>query len=257
MRDEISINTDSFENPTEPSIPSLIGLPVYWIKKNSEAELNRHFVGNTILPPVSPYVEIIERAAAETNMSGALPLWRGYTGHNASGLTRQPNDVRIASAMGNLFAHLVSEIQPNRIVEFGTAFGISGMYFLAGLEENNKGKLLTFEPNEIWAAIAKENLSSISSRFEAIVGTFEEKIDNALGIDEKIDLAFIDAIHTKEFVLPQLDMVTSRARSGSVIILDDINFNKDMRECWEAVSADDRFSASLKVGSRVGIVEVR
>jgi len=97
---------------------------------------------------------------------------------------------------------LVQKRKPEIIVEFGTAFGVSGMYFLAGLNLNKKGKLLTFDPNTVWAKLAKDNLSKISDRFKLTNGTFEDNIDNVLPEGQHIDIAFIDAIHTKEFVLP-------------------------------------------------------
>lgn len=112
--------------------------------------------------------------------------------------------------MGNLFANLVKKRKPSVIVEFGTAFGVSGMYWIAGLEANNYGELLTFEPNKVWAEIARKNLSAIGSRFQLVIGTFEENIDLYLGHDRRIDIAFIDAIHTSEFVIPQFKLVIDR-----------------------------------------------
>jgi predicted O-methyltransferase YrrM len=69
-------------------------------------------------------------------------------------------------------------------------------------------------------------------------------------------LAFIDAIHTQEFVLPQLEIVLKHSRPGTIIVLDDINFSKDMEACWQKVSHDSRFRSAVTVGDRVGIVEV-
>ena len=42
--------------------------------------------------------------------------------------------------------------------------------------------------------------------------------------DQRIDMAFIDAIHTKEFVITQLDLVVARSNKNAIIILDGINF---------------------------------
>ena len=101
--------------------------------------------------------------------------------------------------MGRFFSWLVTNRRPSVIVEFGTAFGVSGMYWLFGLESNGGGTLLTFEPNDVWARIAEANLVAIGRRFELTVGTFEENIDRNLSPGERIDIAFIDAIHTSEF----------------------------------------------------------
>ena len=76
------------------------------------------------------------------------------------------------------------------------------MYWLLGLELAQSGHLWTFEPNDTWAAIARENLATVSAHFTAVTGTFEDNVDDALS-DNRIDVAFIDAVHTSEFVRPQ------------------------------------------------------
>ena len=78
----------------------------------------------------------------------------------------------------------------------------------------------------MWRNLAICNLSQISYRFKSIAGTFEDNIDNVLPQDQRIDLAFIDAIHTKEFVVPQLEIVIARCSDKAIIILDDINFSE-------------------------------
>ena len=103
---------------------------------------------------------------------------------------------------------------------------------------------------------AVRNLSRISDRFQSTAGTFEENIDKVLPQGQSIDLAFIDAIHTKEFVIPQLEIVMARSSDKAIIILDDINFSASMRECWETVSNDSRFLASAALDERVGILEL-
>jgi len=97
----------------------------------------------------------------------------------------------------------------------------------------------------------------ISNRFKLTIGTFKENIHKHLKDNQKIDVAFIDAIHTSEFVLPQLEFVIARSGPKAIIILDDINFSDDMQQCWQKVAADKRFSASATLGNRVGIVELK
>ena len=231
-------------------------VPVKWIIKNSNSWLSQQIKDDFISPNKTSYSPLIEELAKETNQLGPQPLWNGYAGNNIAGPTRMPNVVRTTETMGNLYTYLVNKLQPHVIVEFGTAFGVSGMYFLAGIESNNNGQLLTFEPNEVWRHLAIRNLSQISDRFNSIAGTFEDNIDNALPQGQRIDLAFIDAIHTKEFVIPQLEIIIARSSDFAIIMLDDINFSDSMRGCWEEVSKDSRFFASVALGERVGILEL-
>lgn len=233
------------------------GMPVYWVKKEERSRLTEILAQDYIKPKITHYSQKIERLASKTNSLGAQPLWEGYKGDNLGGSTRMPDRVRTATVMGNFYSYLVQKQKPRIIVEFGTAFGVSGMYFLAGINANNGGKLLTFEPNVVWANIAKSNLSQISDKFVLTVGTFEENIDNVLKKDQRIDMAFIDAIHTKEFVISQLDIVVARCNKNAIIILDDINFSDSMMDCWKSVSTDSRFSVSVSLDNRVGLLELK
>jgi len=228
-----------------------------WIKKGQESWLKDVFSGDFIKAPIGPYGRRIDEIVQQTNEKGPQPLWEGYGNNNAGGTSRTANKVSTNPPIGNIFTYLVQEKKPEIIVEFGTAFGVSGMYFLAGLRANKKGKLLTFDPNKVWTKLAKDNLSQISDRFELTIGTFEANIDHVLPKSKHIDMAFIDGIHTKEFVIPQLDIIVSKAKKGTIIILDDIDFSVDMQQCWEQVSRDNRFISSLALGSRVGVLEVK
>jgi predicted O-methyltransferase YrrM len=231
-------------------------VPVRWIRENSDSWLWQQLKSFEIEQKQTIYSSKIEKLAEKTNKLGPQPLWEGYENNNLLGSTRMPNVVRTAKEMGSFYTYLVQRFQPHIVVEFGTAFGVSGMYFLAGIESNQKGKLLTFEPNDIWRKLAIHNLSQISDRFDSIAGTFEENIDEALPRNQGIDLAFIDAIHTKEFVIPQLEIVIAKSSDRAIIILDDIYFSDSMQECWKEVSKDNRFSCIAELDRRVGILEL-
>jgi predicted O-methyltransferase YrrM len=229
-------------------------LTLHWVKKGEDTWLARQLQGTFIKPTRSPFSKKIENLARETNKAGPQPVWEGYEGNNIAGPTRMPEGVRTNPPMGDFYTWLVQMWKPETIVEFGTAFGVSGMYFLAGLETNQKGHLLTFDPNDVWRKLALGCLGGISTRFTSISGTFEENVDTALA-DRSIDIAFIDAIHTSEFVIPQLELVLARCNTKAIIILDDINFSDNMRACWNQVANDSRFVSSVALGARVGVLE--
>ncbi len=204
------------------------------------------------VPQYNSFTNKIKELAASANNIGPLPAWEGYQQAELIGTSDLAS---ISSTMGHFFSWLCQKKKPSVIVEFGTAFGVSGMYWLAGLELNKNGRLLTFDPNEQWAKIAKANLESISNRFDLTVGTFEENIDSVLN-NRKIDIAFIDAIHTSEFVLPQLELVIERLSARAIVVFDDIDYSEDMKNCWNTIANSDRIAASLEVSCRVGIIEL-
>ena len=194
----------------------------------------------------------VEALAARTEAMGATPLWEGYE----AGGVRTPSQVRTDIAMGRFYTFIVTERRPKLIVEFGTAFGVSGMYWLAGLKRNGSGHLLTFEPNERWAAAARANLTEIGSRFTLTPGTFEDNLAVVDRFPERIDIGFIDAIHTSAFVLPQLELVAARAAPGALIFFDDITFSDDMQDCWRTIAARPHYAAAAEIGNRVGVIEL-
>jgi len=231
-------------------------LPLNWTKKAEHSLLSEFLPVFSQDPKPSEYAGKIEILARQTNDRGSQPLWSGYGSNNIAGPERTPNQVRTPALLGSLYTQLVQRRKPSAIVEFGTAFGVSGMYFLAGINSNDHGHLFSFEPNEVWGNIAARNLSQIDRRFTLTLGIFEENIDLVLPSGITVDLAFIDAIHTSEFVLPQLDLVVARCSPGAIIILDDINFSEDMQRCWQTVAADARFISSAAVAFRVGFLEL-
>lgn len=197
--------------------------------------------------------------AAMTSQLGAKPLWDGYKElkdypRDTTG-TRSSDQVRTSEDLGGCYAWLAEQRRPDIIVEFGTAFGVSGMYWLTGLERAGSGKLMTYEPNDIWADIAEGNLRAISNRFILTRGTFEDNAAATLK-PKSVDIAFIDAIHTSEFVYSQYDKLRPFMKDGALVLFDDINFSDDMRQCWNAVARRPEVLASAQIGDRVGIIEL-
>jgi predicted O-methyltransferase YrrM len=213
-----------------------------------------------IIPRPAPKERLIRARVSETQKAGPLPLWSGYENlvgypRPARNSSRTALEVSVRPTFGRLLARLVETIRPTTVVEFGTAFGVSGMYWLAALETNGHGRLVTFEPNDAWIDLAVANLSAVGSRFTAVRGTFEDHVAEHIDRGD-IDLAFIDAIHTGEFVHAQFHIVKEYAHPGAIVVLDDIGFSADMRRCWEDLAHDQRTRASARVGHGVGMIEL-
>jgi len=206
--------------------------------------------------PVLPCHEAIEEAAKKTNAAGGRSLWAGYKEianyPRSTESTRTPNQVRIAPVTGRFFTWLASMRHSPLIVEIGTAFGISGMYWLAGIGE---GHLYAFEPNQEWAQLAGENLASISSKFTLTADMFER---SAPGLIEpaSVDIAFIDAIHMPDVVQQQFAIVRPLMKPGGLVLFDDIGFSDGMRRCWAEIANSFNIAASGTLGRRTGIVEL-
>src|SRR5688500_9288390 len=86
--------------------------------------------------PHAPRKQQIESAAEATNRLGPQRLAEEY---GETGGARTPAVVRSSPYAGDLYAWLVQQRKPATVVEFGSAFGVSGMYFCAGLEAAQYG----------------------------------------------------------------------------------------------------------------------
>lgn len=206
-----------------------------------------------------PQFETIEERIHKTQQLGKQPLWDGYSGLQrygrdvGPGAQRSVKQVRSTPALCRFYAWLVTKKHPQAVLEFGAAFGVSGMYWLSGLEANNSGHLYSFEPNEVWFSIARENFAAVSARATFANETFEEGVED---VPHQVDIALIDAIHTRDFVISQFALVRQVARPGALIIFDDINFSGDMRRCWQEIASDQDFVAVWELNGRVGMVEL-
>lgn len=193
---------------------------------------------------------------------GPQSLWEGYRGLTgypldvAPGATRTSVQVSIGPEIGKLLVGVALQRRPRLIVEVGTGFGVSGMYLLAALEAIGGGRLVTFEPNQALVDIARGNLASIGTRFEVVGTTLEDGLAALDARGERLDIAFVDGIHTSAVVLNQVEMLTLRSSPGALIFLDDIDFSADMRSCWTTLAGNGRYGAAIDLG-RVGVLEIR
>ena len=237
-------------------------VPLRVLRSEAQSWTCGHVSGDTLSAPEFEGLAAIVEAAIATDRMGKKPLWTGYAGvgdyPQATGpdASRSSEEVRTGAAVGRFYVWLVQQRRPAVIVEFGTAFGVSGMYWLAGLNAIRQGHLYTFEPNAVWADIAAKNLRRVSARFTLTQGTFEDRAGVLDADGAKIDIAFIDAIHTSAFVLPQMELVLRHAAPGALLVFDDIHFSSDMTACWRRIAEDPRFCAAFEV-NHVGVVELR
>jgi predicted O-methyltransferase YrrM len=224
-------------------------LKVVW-KRQTPGWLMNHLNRATV--PKARRKMLIEDLAWRTDQQGEKPLAKEYS---QPGATRRPNQVRSSPVMGDVFAWLAETRRPRAIVEFGAAFGFSGMYWLSGLQSAGSGHLYSFEINPIWAEIAKSNLSAIGPRFTLTVGSFEDNVDRVL--PQPIDIAFVDGIHTYEWVTEQYSILKRKVAPGAILLFDDIDFATGrMRECWEDIAADKDVIAACELNDHVGVIEL-
>jgi predicted O-methyltransferase YrrM len=136
-----------------------------------------------------------------------------------------------AKKYAELMFRLVEATQPNTIVELGTSLGITTGYLS---KANKAAKVITLEGSPEIAKVAKENFKLMKLKNVSLVeGNFDETLQETVSGLEKIDVAFIDGNHRKEPTLRYFDWFLPKLHSGSVVIVDDINWSAEMNEAWQ------------------------
>ncbi|MBO7571546.1 MAG: class I SAM-dependent methyltransferase [Bacteroidales bacterium] len=161
---------------------------------------------------------------------------------------RSSTDVRY----GGVMQKIIDAFKVESILELGTSVGI-GTMFLA--RTNAKAEVTTVEGCPETSKFAK---SEFAKRKIANVNFINDDFDhlfasNALK-DQHFDLAFIDGNHTSEATIRYFDNIIKRYNNKkSIIIVDDINWSRDMYDAWKEISS--RMPDSLRVNLfRMGII---
>jgi predicted O-methyltransferase YrrM len=199
---------------------------------------------------------LIEHLASATHRRGQSEIWSGYSAGDIKGdsRVRSPNEIRVTRRVALFLAHLARHIRPRIVVEVGTGFGISGMYWSSALEETGAGSLITFEPNQSWQPIAASNLTCVSSRVTSVLGAFEERLaDSGIAL-RSVDILSVDAIHTPAAVKTQIELATPYLSDSAVVLVDDIRFSPEMYGYWLELANATQIAASFEIESRVGVL---
>ena len=127
------------------------------------------------------------------------------------------------------------------IVELGTSLGVTTAY-MAAMDKRNK--VITYEGCPAVAEIAQENWKALGLKnIDCRVGEITAEIlDRDL---ERVDVAFIDANHTYAGTRAYFNVLAEKVHRKSVMIVDDIHYNKEMEQAWREICADERVTSTM------------
>lgn len=147
----------------------------------------------------------------------------------------------------SLIFDLVVALEPTRVLEMGTAVGISGAYVAAALEANGFGALVTVEGNARNYEIACETFAALGldHRVTVVKGKFGEVIDDVIDSEPRFDLVFKDGDHSEAATVEWFDSLAPRLAPTSSFLLDDIRRDAGMKSAWNQVKRRGRVAASV------------
>jgi predicted O-methyltransferase YrrM len=155
---------------------------------------------------------------------------------------------------GMLLANMAAEFGRQLIIEFGTSFGISTMYMAASCRE---ALVLTMEGCPATAEIAGLNFKEAGLKNIILkVGPFADIIPEIISQGIRPGLVFIDGDHRKKPLLDYFEKMAEISDNNTVIIIDDINYSREMQEAWNEIQLSAKVSMTVDI-FRMGIVFFR
>jgi cephalosporin hydroxylase len=120
-----------------------------------------------------------------------------------------------------IYQEIISEIQPDLIIETGTRFGGSALFMAHILDILGKGEILTIDIDKTIARPTHPRITYVHGS-SADAGLIESLLANRP--DER-RLVVLDSDHSKAHVLRELELLERYVSVGSYVIVEDTNIN--------------------------------
>jgi predicted O-methyltransferase YrrM len=194
---------------------------------------------------------IADRRSIKVHDLGSRSEFSGNTEKKVSYIARKSP---VSSKYGAFLSNMATEFGRPFMLELGTSLGISTMYMAASCEDS---LISTIEGSSEIAAIARQNFTDAGlSNITLLEGSFDEVLPRFAAAKVKPGLIFIDGNHRKEPVLKYFNDLAMISDSSTVIIIDDINYSKEMAEAWEEIKQNEKVSVTIDI-FRMGILFFR
>jgi predicted O-methyltransferase YrrM len=210
------------------------------------------------VPPIAAAaaVRLALYADAIAGLSGTVASRLGVAQHAALSSS--------AGFKGRLLAAAARALQPARVLELGTAYGIGTAFLVAGVPA--EARVVTIEMSEPQATIARESLRRhLDGRVHCLTGPTRTQIPEATRLTGGFDLVFHDAGHRGDDYRGDFGALVDAMAPGSLFMLDDIRWD-DPRFCdgpsgayegWREVSRHPRVAAAAEIAGEIGLLLLR
>ena len=139
----------------------------------------------------------------------------------------------------SLFFYELSKVKKvKNILEIGTNLGVSGQYFIKGLEGKKDTKFTTIEGVKGLCEIAERQFGRLSTRegYEVIHGLYDQALKQIVRKDSTFDLIFLDGNHQYQATLNYFEWLKNKLTRRAVVIFDDIHWSPGMQKAWREAS---------------------
>lgn len=134
----------------------------------------------------------------------------------------------------------------SRILEIGANLGISGQYYLKGLQMNGSNKettqFTTIEGVQDLCNIAQTRFTTMDGDpkiFQVLCGLYDDVLPEISTKEIQYDIFFIDGNHKLEPTVKYYNMLSQNISSKAIFIFDDINWSTEMKSAWQTILESD------------------
>lgn len=150
-----------------------------------------------------------------------------------------------------VISRIAASAQPSTIIELGTSLGLLTLHLQHACPE---AKIYTIEGAPALSSLAQKHFSLYSGDHIVCIN---DNIDDALpGLMEQIDqvdVAVLDANHTLQATLSYFYTLLKRCHQGSVVIVDDIHWSREMKEAWDEIRNHPEVTCSIDL-YQIGVI---
>lgn len=143
---------------------------------------------------------------------------------------------------GEFLRRLFAHYAPNSALELGTNLGFSTAYQLAG---HPVCKMYSLEGSPALAEEARRNLNQLGYQAEIRVGEFGETLPQLLQEGINLDAVLLDGNHRYAPTVKYFEQVEAQLSPGAMVIVDDINWSRGMRQAWTEIAQRESVSVSI------------
>ncbi|MBS1750472.1 MAG: class I SAM-dependent methyltransferase [Bacteroidetes bacterium] len=171
----------------------------------------------------------------------------GAGSRGLKGKQRKVKDIARSSLKSPKYARLLFRIanyfQPENILELGTSLGITTAYLASA---NNSTKVYSLEGATAIAELAENNFRKLGlNNIKTVTGNFDDTLAVVLEQMKSAGLVFIDGNHRMQPTLRYTNQLKPYLHKGSIVILDDIHWSREMEKAWEEARMDESVTCSI------------
>ena len=148
----------------------------------------------------------------------------------------------VSREQGRFLYQTVRAVRPERVVEFGSSFGVSAIYLAAGVRDNGSGYVIGSELIEEKAATARKNLSTagLHEFVDIRTGDARQTLADPGG---SVDMVLLDGgpglyVEVLQLLIPHL-------RPGALVIADNVDDDLHPYPTWVRDPANGFVSSSI------------